>query len=78
VIPAGSVLELDDKEYLKFEAAAKPLIKSGELKMLVAPKKTLEEQAAEDLARLQEAEKLAKELKEKLEPKVKPKAKSKD
>jgi len=73
VIPAGATLELPDAEYLKFEESAAGLVESGALTILVKPKKTLEEQAASDLAELKAIEEKAKALKAKLKA-VKPKA----
>ena len=58
VIPAGSTLQLDDKEWAKFADAAKPLLENNKLEMVIPPKKTIEEIAKEEAAEIEAAKKV--------------------
>ncbi len=65
VIPAGACLELDDLAWAKFAEAAKPLLKAKKLEMLVAPKKTIEQIAADEAAEIEAAKAVLKKAEEK-------------
>jgi hypothetical protein len=62
-IPAGSTIELEDKLWEKFAKAAAPMINKGSLTLTVAPKLSVEDQEAEDDARMLEIEKEAAKIK---------------
>lgn len=58
-VVAGSTLTLDDQEWLnEYEGSAAALIKAGRLEVVEAPKKTEEQIAKEEAAKLAEARKL--------------------
>lgn len=56
LIPAGSTIELEDLEWKKFAGAAKPLLASGNLTLVEAPKLSEEAQVELDAEQLAEAQ----------------------
>lgn len=56
IIPAGATIDLHDLEWLKFASAAKAMLASGKLSMIVAPELSEEAQAKADAQSLADAQ----------------------